>query len=104
MLLTVDPSGTGDVTDTHIVWSSRRGTPEIPSPLIVDDLMVILTTAKAVCFFWHTTLLCDSCFHLSCLFPELHEVLIGLHKRLYSLSIRQRGGVGVDAPTTESVL
>ena len=76
----------------------------IPLTILRTPTLVILTTAKAVCFFWHTTLLCDSCFRLSCLFPELHEVLIGLHKRLYSLSIRQRGGVGVDAPTTESVL
>ena len=38
-LLAVRPSGTGDVTDTHIVWSTRRGVPEMPSPLIVDDLM-----------------------------------------------------------------
>ena len=42
MLLAVDPSGTGDVTDTHIVWRSRKGTPEIPSPLIVDDLMFMV--------------------------------------------------------------
>ena len=42
MLLAVDPSGTGDVTDTHIVWSSRRATPEIPSPLIVDDLVFMV--------------------------------------------------------------
>ena len=42
LLLAVDPSGTGDVTDTHIVWSSRRGAPEIPSPLIVDDLMFMV--------------------------------------------------------------
>ncbi|MHC4400659.1 MAG: outer membrane protein assembly factor BamB family protein [Planctomycetota bacterium] len=38
-LLAVRPSGTGDVTNTHIAWSARRGTPEIPSPLIMDDLM-----------------------------------------------------------------
>ena len=38
-LLAVRPSGTGDVTDTHIAWSTRRGVPEMPSPLIVDDLM-----------------------------------------------------------------
>ena len=38
-LLSVQPSGTGDVSDTHIVWSSHKGTPEISSPLIVDDLV-----------------------------------------------------------------
>ena len=48
MLLAVDPSGTGDVTDTHIVWSSRRGAPEIPSPLIVDDLMFIVNEGGVV--------------------------------------------------------
>ena len=38
-LLAVRPSGTGDVTDTHVAWSTRKGVPEMPSPLIVDDLM-----------------------------------------------------------------
>lgn len=37
-LLAVRSSGTGDVTDTHIAWSSRRFVPNMPSPLIVDDL------------------------------------------------------------------
>ncbi|MDE0086372.1 MAG: PQQ-binding-like beta-propeller repeat protein [Candidatus Poribacteria bacterium] len=41
-LVAVDPSGTGNVTDTHIVWSIRRGAPEIPSPLIVNDLMFMV--------------------------------------------------------------
>ena len=48
LLLAVDPSGTGDVTDTHIVWSSRRGAPEIPSPLIVDDLMFMVNEGGVV--------------------------------------------------------
>ena len=30
LLLAVDPSGRGDVTDTHIVWKNRKGAPEIP--------------------------------------------------------------------------
>ena len=38
-LLAVRPSGTGDVTDTHVSWSARRNTPSVPSPLIVDDLL-----------------------------------------------------------------
>jgi len=38
-LLAVQPSGTGDVTDTHIAWKTSRDTPEMPSPLIVDDLV-----------------------------------------------------------------
>jgi outer membrane protein assembly factor BamB len=38
-LLAVRPSGTGDVTETHIAWRARRNTPSVPSPLIVDDLL-----------------------------------------------------------------
>ena len=48
LLLAVDPSGTGDVTDTHIVWRNRRGAPEIPSPLIVDDLMFMVNEGGVV--------------------------------------------------------
>ena len=47
-LLAIRPSGTGDVTDTHIVWSVRRRTPEIPSPLIVDNLMFMVTEGGVV--------------------------------------------------------
>ena len=47
-LLAIRPSGTGDVTDTHVAWSARRRTPEIPSPLIVDDLMFMVTEGSVV--------------------------------------------------------
>lgn len=43
-LLAVRPDGTGDVTDSHIAWSTTRGTPHIPSPVIVDDLLFMVTT------------------------------------------------------------
>ena len=48
LLLAVDPSGMGDVTDTHIVWSHRKGAPEIPSPLIIDDLMFMVNEGGVV--------------------------------------------------------
>ena len=47
-LLAIRPSGTGDVTDTHVAWSARRGTPEIPSPLIVGDLMFMVTEGGVI--------------------------------------------------------
>ena len=47
-LLAVDPSGSGDVTDTHIVWSHRKGSPEIPSPLIVDNLLYMVNEGGVV--------------------------------------------------------
>ena len=48
LLLAVDPSGSGDVTDSHIVWKHRKGAPEIPSPLIVDDLMFMVNEGGVV--------------------------------------------------------
>ncbi len=47
-LLAVDPSGAGDVTDTHIVWSHRKGSPEIPSPLIIDNLLYMINEGGVV--------------------------------------------------------
>lgn len=34
--------GTGDVTDTHVVWARRRGLPFTPTPLLVDDVLVLM--------------------------------------------------------------
>lgn len=36
-LLGVRPDGTGDVTDTHVVWSWTRQTPTRPSQLVIGD-------------------------------------------------------------------
>ena len=42
-LLAVRPSGTGDVTETHVAWSARRSTPSVPSPLIVGNLLFMVS-------------------------------------------------------------
>jgi len=42
-LLAVRPSGTGDVTDTHVAWNHRKFVPNMPSPLIVDDLLFMVS-------------------------------------------------------------
>ncbi|MHC4518625.1 MAG: family 16 glycoside hydrolase, partial [Planctomycetota bacterium] len=42
-LLAIRPSGTGDVTDTHVAWSHRKLVPNMPSPLIVDDLLFMVS-------------------------------------------------------------
>jgi outer membrane protein assembly factor BamB len=36
-LLAIRPDGSGDVTETHIVWSTRKGAPLTPSPLLVGE-------------------------------------------------------------------
>jgi len=42
-LMAIKTDGMGDVTDSHIEWSSTRGTPRIPSPIILGDLMFMVT-------------------------------------------------------------
>ncbi len=44
-MLAVRPDGTGDVTDTHVAWRTTKGTPHIPSPIIVDDAMFTINTS-----------------------------------------------------------
>jgi len=41
-LLAVRPTGSGDVTDTHIIWNKRKFVPNMPSPLIVNDLLFMV--------------------------------------------------------------
>lgn len=36
-LYAIDPTGTGDVTDTHVKWTIRRGVPKTPSMLVIGD-------------------------------------------------------------------
>ena len=42
-LMGIRPDGSGDVTQTHVVWSTTKGTPGIPSPIIVGDLLFMVT-------------------------------------------------------------
>ena len=41
-LFAIDPSGSGDVTDTHIRWTTRRGVPNIPAPLVVGENLYMI--------------------------------------------------------------
>lgn len=42
LMTAIKPGGTGDVTDTHVVWRSDRGVPYVPSPLLVNGRMYIV--------------------------------------------------------------
>jgi outer membrane protein assembly factor BamB len=35
--------GQGDVTDTHLVWRNPRGTPRMPSPVLVDGMLFMVS-------------------------------------------------------------
>jgi outer membrane protein assembly factor BamB len=49
--LAIRPGGSGDVTDTHIVWQTPRGSPFIPSPLVYGDYLYLVNdmTSIATC-------------------------------------------------------
>ena len=49
-LLAVRVDGTGDITNSHVAWTLRRGAPHTPSPILVgDELFVVSDTGVASC-------------------------------------------------------
>lgn len=46
--LAIRPGGEGDVTDTHLVWTSPRGSPFVPSPVLYDDQLYIVNDMNAI--------------------------------------------------------
>ena len=47
-LMAIKPDGSGDVSDSHIAWSTTRSTPHIPSPVIVGDLLFMVTAKGGI--------------------------------------------------------
>jgi outer membrane protein assembly factor BamB len=49
-LLAIRPDGTGDVTETHVAWTTRDGAPKTPSPLVVgDELYLVSDEGRVSC-------------------------------------------------------
>jgi outer membrane protein assembly factor BamB len=42
-LLAIRPDGHGDVTDTHVAWTLKKGAPHNPSPLLVGDELYLVS-------------------------------------------------------------
>ena len=42
-LLAIDPTGTGNVTDTHIKWQTKRAAPHTPSVIVVGDELYMVS-------------------------------------------------------------
>jgi len=42
-LWAVRPDGRGDVTATHVAWKARARAPRTPSPIVVDDLLYVVS-------------------------------------------------------------
>jgi outer membrane protein assembly factor BamB len=41
-LMAVDPAGTGDITDSHVRWTLKRGVPKSPSVLLVEQTIFMV--------------------------------------------------------------
>lgn len=50
-ILAIDPTGKGNVTDSHVAWRTNRGAAYVPSPLVSGDhLLVVADSGVATCF------------------------------------------------------
>jgi outer membrane protein assembly factor BamB len=50
-ILAIDPTGSGNVTRTHIVWRTNRGAAYVPSPIVEGDyFLVVSDSGVAHCF------------------------------------------------------
>lgn len=46
--IAIRPGGSGDVTDTHVVWQSPKGAPFVPSGIIVDEQLYTINDMQAI--------------------------------------------------------
>jgi len=46
--LAIRPGGSGDVTSTHVAWSSPKGSPFVPSPIVVGDHLYLVNDILSV--------------------------------------------------------
>lgn len=44
-LLAIDPTGRGDITDTHVRWSTKKSTPKSPSVIAVGEYVFMVSDA-----------------------------------------------------------
>lgn len=43
VLMAIDPTGVGDVTDTHVVWRAARNAAYVPAPIVVDGRFLVVS-------------------------------------------------------------
>jgi outer membrane protein assembly factor BamB len=44
----IRPGGSGDVTATHVAWTSPKGSPFVPSGIVVDDLLYLINDMQSI--------------------------------------------------------
>ena len=46
--MAIRPGGSGDVTATHVAWSVSRGSPFVPSPLLLGDVLYLVNDMQSI--------------------------------------------------------
>ena len=46
--MAIQPGGRGDVTESHMVWSSPRGSPFVPSPILYGDQLYLVNDMASI--------------------------------------------------------
>jgi outer membrane protein assembly factor BamB len=52
--LAIKPGGSGDVTDTHVVWSTPKGSPFVPSGVVHDGLLYLVNDMQSILTVYET--------------------------------------------------
>ena len=53
--IAIRPGGDGDVTSTHVAWSSQRGSPFVPSGIVVGDLLYLINDMQSILTVYEAT-------------------------------------------------
>ena len=53
--LAIKPGGSGDVTATHVAWSSPKGSPFVPSGIVVGDLLYLINDMQSILTVYEAT-------------------------------------------------
>lgn len=46
--LAIEPGGSGDVTSTHVAWSTPKGSPFVPSGIVVGDVLYLVNDMQSI--------------------------------------------------------
>ncbi len=44
----IRPGGGGDVTESHVVWKTAKGSPFVPSPIVVDEYLYMMNDMMSI--------------------------------------------------------
>ena len=53
--IAIRPGGAGDVTATHVAWSTPKGSPFVPSGIVVGDLLYLVNDMQSVLTVYEAT-------------------------------------------------